>query len=73
MAFVNEANFIAATLLVISEIVRQRQDLKLSLFSGNFGSKGSDLKPATSTVKLDQAGSEDDDEERFIDVDKVQA
>ena len=73
MAFVNEANFIAATLLVISEILKARQDLKLSLFSGNFGTKGSEPKLNTPAVKLDQAGSEDDDEERFIDVDKVQA
>ena len=42
------------------------------MFSGNFGSKGSDPKLSVPAVKLDQAGSDDDDEERFIDVDKVQ-
>jgi len=70
MSFVNEANFVAASLLIISEILKQRQDLKIALFSG-FGNRAADLKQSNHGVKLDQAGSDDDDEERFIDVDKV--
>lgn len=73
MAYVNEANFIAASLLIISEVLKQRQDIKLALFSFNFGSSAA--APAKqsegNTVKLDQAASDDDEEERFVDVDKL--
>ena len=72
MAFVNEANFAAASLLIISELLKLRQDLRLVPFSGNFGNQESETKQSMPAVKLDQAGSDDDDEERFIDVDKVQ-
>lgn len=70
MTFVNEANFTAATLLIISEILKVRMDIKLQLFTGNFGGQKSQVTQV-STVKLDQAGSDDDDEERFVDVDKL--
>jgi len=75
MSFLNEANFIAASLLIISEIIKLRSDIKLALFP--FGNTEVIVKEAaegsTSLVKLDQAGSDDDEEERFIDVDKVMA
>ena len=32
MAFLNEANFVAATLLIISEIFKVRSDVKLEIY-----------------------------------------
>ena len=71
MSYLNEANFTAASLLIISEILRVRQDIKMSLFP--LFSIGSTPSAKTEGVKLDQAGSDDDDEERFVDVDKIVA
>jgi len=62
MCFVNEAGFTAASLLIISELIRVKDDLKFNLYS--FHSKG------LSTAKL--AADDSDEEERFYDVDKLQ-
>ena len=56
MTFVNEANFTAAALLIVSEILRLRTDLRLALYSGNFGgSKGKETteKKDQGFIKLD--------------------
>lgn len=65
MSYLNECNFTAASLLVISEILKSRQDIRIALFTFGFGAT------KTENAKIDAAGSEDDDEERFVDVDKV--
>jgi ribosome biogenesis protein MAK21 len=65
MSYLNECNFTAASLLVISEILKSRQDIRISLFTFDFGAT------AVTTAKVDAVASEDDDEERFVDVDKV--
>ena len=78
MSYLNEANFTAATLLIISEIFKLRRDLSLSVYSINLSGAGAgNAAPAgqnstTGAVKLDQNASDDDEEERFIDVDKLQ-
>ena len=77
MSYLNEANFTAATLLIISEIFKLRKDLSLSVYSINLTGSGAATAAATAgstvgAVKLDQNASDDDEEERFIDVDKVQ-
>jgi hypothetical protein len=74
MSYVNESNFIAASLLIVSEILKQRQDIKLALYSFSFGSSGAipaARQGESSGIKLDQAASDDDEEERFVDVDKL--
>jgi len=58
MCFINEAGFSAATLLIISELIRIKEDLKLTFFS--FGS-----------VFTKKGSDDSDEEERFIDVDKL--
>jgi len=73
MSFLNEANFTAASLLIISETLKARSDLRTTMFS--LEHKGNELQMGgvltnTAGVKLDQAGSDDDEEERFVDVDK---
>jgi len=74
MCYVNEANFAAASLIIISEILKARNDIRLELFDGKF-SQAKDGGPSGQqqtgqAPKLDQAES-DDEEEVFIDVDKV--
>lgn len=55
LCYANEANFAAATLLITSEILRVRDDIRIHLY----GVKQSDAKQekaqAKSQVKLDQA------------------
>lgn len=66
MATLNEPSYTAATLLIISELIRCKNDLRFQLYSldqiskqqKQSGSKGAD--------------QDDDDEEHFIDVDKVE-
>mmetsp|Transcript_5700 Transcript_5700/g.9039 ORF Transcript_5700/g.9039 Transcript_5700/m.9039 type:complete len:243 (+) Transcript_5700:1082-1810(+) len=70
-ALQNEPNYAAACLLIVSEILGARDDLKIHLFSFRPVSSGTKVDPAT--VKLDQAASDDSDEECFVDVDKVAA
>ena len=65
MCYLNECAFTAASLLVISELLKLRQDIRSSLFTFNLG--------VVTKSKIDAAGSSDDDEERFVDVDKVVA
>ena len=63
MCMINDANFCAASLLIISEILKKRNDLKSELFSGiAMGVK--------KQFKLDVAASDNDSEEVFVDVDK---
>ena len=69
MSYLNESNFTAASLLILSELFKHRRDLKLALYSLDFNSP--QVKDKTTGVKLDQAGSDDDEEERFVDVDKL--
>lgn len=74
----NEANFAAASLLIISEVLKARQDIRFQMFPFEFETKekeaplGGEIKAKAEEgkVRLDQAGSDDDDEERFVDVDK---
>jgi len=40
MCFINEAGFTAATLLIISELIKLKDDLKFSLFSFDFARMG---------------------------------
>lgn len=74
MCYINEANFSAATLLIISEILKVRNDIRIQLFDIKNGGAAGDGKGqqanADSNIKLDQAQS-DEDEEVFIDVDKL--
>lgn len=67
MSYLNECNFTAASLLVVSEILKSRQDIRISLFTFSFGA----TVTTVTNKKIDAAGSDDDDEERFVDVDKV--
>ena len=70
MSYLNEANFTCASLLIISEILKARQDLKHAMFPQNIYQSGEagQSKAPVSTYKLDQGSS--DDEEVFVDVDK---
>ena len=49
MTYLNECNFTAAALLVISEILKLRQDIRVQLFTFGFSGSG--------PTKLDQADS----------------
>ena len=40
MSYLNEANFTAATLLIISEIFKLRRDLSLAVYSINLSGSG---------------------------------
>ena len=83
MCFINEANFAAATLLVVSEILRSRKDVRYEIFQFDAGSKagsGAELKNVMSLDAIGKAGADEqgsggdsDDEEVFKDVDRVQA
>ena len=74
MAFINESNFVAASLLVISEIFKVRSDVRLEIFRFTYKSTKQDL-PAnviSSVAKIGADGADDDeDEEVFQDVDRV--
>jgi len=77
MSYLNEANFTAATLLILSELFKLRRDLSLAVYSIDLsqaiavGGVASGATTAEGGVKLDLNASDDDEEERFIDVDKV--
>jgi hypothetical protein len=64
MCFINEANYTAACLLIISEVIKSRDDIRFSLyrttstFSNNKSTKINDIM-------------DDDDEEVFYDKDKL--
>mmetsp|Transcript_13083 Transcript_13083/g.22073 ORF Transcript_13083/g.22073 Transcript_13083/m.22073 type:complete len:97 (+) Transcript_13083:1451-1741(+) len=76
-AMINEANFSAACLLIVSEILNVRKDVKIQIFSfsANKSAKAKAMvevaEPKSSRFKIDMAGSEDEDEEVFVDVDKL--
>lgn len=73
MSYLNEANFTAATLVILNELFRIRKDVKLALFQFDFKQPDAPTKKsADQQIKLDQAGSDDSEEENFIDVDKLQ-
>ena len=76
MSFINESNFVAASLLVISEIFKVRSDVRLEIFRFSYKSTKQDLpsKVISSAAKKGAAGGDDDDdedEEVFQDVDRV--
>ncbi len=61
----NEANYTAACLLIVSELVRVKSDLRFQLYS---------LEQIASQKRggaVQNNADSDSDEERFIDVDKV--
>ena len=67
MCLVNEANFTAASLLVLSEILAARADVRFELFQ----SKAQDKSQAP-VISSEAVKDSDDDEEQFLDVDRVQ-
>ena len=58
MAFNNEPNYAAATLLVVSEVIQARTDIRLALYGMDGFNK---------TAKADE---DSDEEENFVDVDR---
>jgi hypothetical protein len=72
MSYLNEANFTAATLVILNELFKIRKDVKLALFQFDFKNQDVSNKKTENDIRLDQADSDDDEEERFIDVDKLQ-
>jgi ribosome biogenesis protein MAK21 len=60
MCYINEAGFSAATLLIISELIRVKEDLRFNLYSFHGGS-------TRGNMRIDDS----DDEERFYDIDKL--
>lgn len=56
MCFINETGYIAASLLVISEILKVRVDIRYGF---------------NDTFKLSSGQAFDEDEEHFIDADKI--
>ena len=79
MCFVNESNFAAATLLVISELLKVRKDVAMEIFK--FGTQLDEAGPAVISIHAKKAKdedkpvnseeSDDDEEENFQDVDRV--
>lgn len=70
MAYLNEASYIAACLLIVSEVLKIREDIRFLLFrkfNGSINSKKGN--PIQNKISIND---EDDEEERFIDVDKLQ-
>jgi CBF/Mak21 family len=59
MAMLNEAAYTAASLLIVSELIREKTDLRFQLYSFDTITK-------TKRTKNDS----DSDEEHFVDVDK---
>ena len=77
MCFINESNFTAGTLLVISELLKVRKDVAFEIFK--FNSKQIDEEQKVISIhatkgkqadKVDE-NSDDDEEENFQDVDRV--
>lgn len=60
-----EVNFTVATLLLVSEILRQNEKLRIELLGGQIQRSSEKIE----AIKLD-AAQDDSDEEAFIDVDK---
>lgn len=66
MCYINEPSFITASLLIISEILKIRSDVKISLFGIN--SKHQNADGQANHINL----MDDDDEERFEDIDRLE-
>ena len=81
MCFINEANFSAATLLVVSEILRSRGDVRYEIFQFDVMKRHSGEAEPKNVLSADAIGKtegkksgsdgESDDEEVFKDVDRV--
>ena len=81
MCFINEANFSAATLLVVSEILRSRGDVRYEIFQFDVMKKHSTETEPKNVMSVDAVGraegkksgsdGDSDDEEVFKDVDRV--
>ena len=71
MSFINEASFTAASLLIFSEILRIRKDVRLSLFSFGTNAEKDNGQDEQKPSLMVQNSDDDDEEERFQDVDKV--
>jgi ribosome biogenesis protein MAK21 len=67
MCLVNESNFTAASLLVLSEILGCRADVRFELFQSKAQDKSQAPVISAEAVKE----SDDEDEEHFLDVDRV--
>ena len=61
MATLNEASFTAASLLIVSELIREKSDLRFQLYS---------FDTITKTKRTAKSGDSDSEEEHFRDVDK---
>lgn len=72
MCFIHEASYTAACLLIISEILNQREDIKYVLFKGqNFGSASKLIDDTSKNLTNRVISLDDDDEEHFIDIDRI--
>ena len=70
VCLVNDTGFVAASLVIICEILRARNDIRIALF-GQFQSASTHAVENKKEIKLDQADSGDSEEEKFIDVDRA--
>lgn len=68
MCYLNEAGFSAATLLIISEIIKIKDDLRFSLYSFDVGRSSNKMK----FTKISSNNNDSDEEERFYDADKLE-
>lgn len=66
MCYINEASYTAACILIISEILKSRDDIKYALFKQRKFESKSESKQA-----IKNAIDDDEDEERFIDIDRL--
>jgi ribosome biogenesis protein MAK21 len=67
MATLNDSAYTAASLLIVSELIREKPDLRFSLYSLEQITRGG----ASSKNKKVQDPESDSEEERFVDADKV--
>lgn len=66
MCFINETGYTAATLLIISELIKVKDDVKFNLYSFDFAKPTQKLSNKKNTNL-----NESDDEEHFYDIDKI--
>ena len=77
MCFVNESNFAAATLLVISELLKVRKDVAFEIFKHKTQLEKEEKNVISIHARKgaqdekDKESSSDDEEENFQDVDRV--
>jgi hypothetical protein len=69
MATLNEASYTAASLLIVSELIRSKDDLRFQLYSLEQISKS---RSAHNKLGAVVGAGDDSDEERFVDVDKLE-